>query len=59
MLLTMKNIVKASAPLNCAGSSSPTPAPARKFPLTKRKTFAGCPFELGVRAIVSKEREWL
>ncbi|MBP1994303.1 hypothetical protein [Paenibacillus eucommiae] len=57
--LTMKNIVKASTPLSCAFSSSPAPAPARKSLLTKRKTLAGSPFELGVRvirAIVAKER---
>ncbi|MBP1989059.1 hypothetical protein J2Z66_000654 [Paenibacillus eucommiae] len=62
MLLKMKNIVKASASPSCAGSSSTAPAPARKSPFTKRKTLAGCPFELGVRvirAIIAKEREWL
>ncbi|MBP1993995.1 hypothetical protein J2Z66_005621 [Paenibacillus eucommiae] len=56
MLLTMKNIVKVANPLGCelsrGHSSSPAPAPARKSPLTKRKTVAGCPFELGVRAFV-------
>ncbi|MBP1992666.1 hypothetical protein J2Z66_004275 [Paenibacillus eucommiae] len=62
MLFNVKNIVKASTPLSCAGSSSPAPASARKSPLNKRKTLAGCPFELGVRvirvicAIVAKER---
>ncbi|MBP1993724.1 hypothetical protein [Paenibacillus eucommiae] len=55
----MKIIVKASAPLNCTGSSSPVPSSARKSLPAKRKTLAGSPFELGVRAIVSKEREWL
>ncbi|MBP1995568.1 hypothetical protein [Paenibacillus eucommiae] len=37
------------------------PAPARKSLLTKRKSLAGSPFELGVRvirAIVAKERLW-
>ncbi|MBP1994962.1 hypothetical protein J2Z66_006603 [Paenibacillus eucommiae] len=28
-----------------------------KFPLIKRKTLADCPFELGVCAIVARERE--
>ncbi|MBP1990052.1 hypothetical protein [Paenibacillus eucommiae] len=38
-------------------SSSTAPDPTRKSPPTRRKTLAGCPFELGVRAIVAKERE--
>ncbi|MBP1995554.1 hypothetical protein [Paenibacillus eucommiae] len=62
----MKNIVKAAVPLGCAcwrgRSSSQAPVPARKSPLLERKTLAGCPFELVVRAIhaiVAKEREGL
>ncbi|MBP1994184.1 hypothetical protein J2Z66_005810 [Paenibacillus eucommiae] len=61
MLLTIKIIVKSIRSFSAARSSSPAPAPARKSLLTKRKSLAGCPFELGVRvirAIVAKEREW-
>ena len=50
MLLTMKNIVKVADPSQSARALHPQRlAPARKSPPTKRKTLAGCPFELGVR----------
>ncbi|MBP1995275.1 hypothetical protein [Paenibacillus eucommiae] len=59
----MKNIVKAAEPLGCArwrGRTSVAAAwPAGKSRSIQRKNLAGSPFELGVRAIVAKEREWL
>ncbi|MBP1990329.1 hypothetical protein [Paenibacillus eucommiae] len=52
----MKNIVKVADPAqllamarNGGRSSSPASLRAGKSPPIKRKTFAGCPFELCVR----------
>ncbi|MBP1990863.1 RNA polymerase sigma factor [Paenibacillus eucommiae] len=59
MLLTMKNIVKVVVPFHLRRVSSTAPLTAKKSPPTQRKTLAGCLFELGVRAIVAREREWL
>ncbi|MBP1995286.1 hypothetical protein [Paenibacillus eucommiae] len=58
----MKNIVKAADPSQQRALFIPSASSAGKSSLIKRKTLAGCPFELGVRVIranVAKEREWL
>ncbi|MBP1989789.1 hypothetical protein [Paenibacillus eucommiae] len=64
----MKNIVKVADPIGCERwrdrSSVPAAWPAGRWesPPIQRKTLAGSPFELGVRAIraiVANEREWL
>ncbi|MBP1989923.1 hypothetical protein J2Z66_001521 [Paenibacillus eucommiae] len=54
MFLTMKIIVKASGPPQLRELFFYSSCVRWKSPLTKRKTLAGCPFELGVCTIVAE-----